>query len=514
MPAGGAGGFPGSMTMSKSSRQGRRDHKHVPAVTQDPVHGGGLAVSQDADVWHALAGLRPSAARSGLVIGPGGAGDVCPAEPADCPALYRRRAADGGDDDVTDPPLDRIAHGAVADQGVGELEHVACHRAPSGAVAVKQSVGRPAGGDQSELPAQVVRVYDPGVHALAPRRAVQVHRIAGQQHPATAIGVRRPAVGAEIRQPGGIGHGDRLGRTLVRQLLDLLQGGVPAPRDCRRRGRSAASDVPASGSRSAAARRARRTRAPPPVFWAELTGDVPSWPPGQAILGADQADTLRLLKLHGSLNWYWTQGDVSGISIARPDLPGVFGATERHTEEQRRRVLPGRVPFVVPPSEVKSPYYRNPVIREIWQQAAASLRSASRVIILGCSLPPADLTFAGMLADSLRPSPASLTIVDLRSSAVKDRLSGLGFPASRIRVLDPGTAPPVSAFTAQQRDETSTDVVRQLGDPKLDSLDDPMIVVWGQEAFAAVVTSERGRRHGDTGRRSGQFISPGSHPAP
>ncbi len=109
------------------------------------------------------------------------------------------------------------------------------------------------------------------------------------------------------------------------------------------------------------------------------------------------------------------------------------------------------------------------------------------MIIIGYSLPPADLTFAGMLADSLRASWAPLTVVDLRSPAVKNRLSGLGFPDSRIQVFDAGTAPPVPAFTAQWRDETSADVVRQLGDPRLDSLDEPMIVVWGQQAFAAVV---------------------------
>lgn len=224
-----------------------------------------------------------------------------------------------------------------------------------------------------------------------------------------------------------------------------------------------------------------------PVFWAELTGDVPNWPPGPMYLGAEQVDTLRLLKLHGSLNWYWTQGDGSGVSIARRHLPGIFGAPERYTEEQRRRVLPGRVPFVVPPSAVKSPYYRNPVIREIWQQAAANLRSASRVFIIGYSLPPTDLTFAGMLADSIRTSPASLTIVDLRTSAVKDRLLALGFPDSRIQVFDPGTSPPVPAFTARWRDETSADIMGQLSDPTLDSLDDPMIVVWSDKAFAAVV---------------------------
>ena len=111
------------------------------------------------------------------------------------------------------------------DQGVGEPEHVLGDRAPLGAVAVQQGVGDPARGDQGELPGQVVRVEDAGVQALAARRAVDVHRVAGQQHPAAPVGAGGPAVAAEAGQPGGVGHGDRPGRPLTGQPLDLRQGG-------------------------------------------------------------------------------------------------------------------------------------------------------------------------------------------------------------------------------------------------------------------------------------------------
>jgi hypothetical protein len=224
-----------------------------------------------------------------------------------------------------------------------------------------------------------------------------------------------------------------------------------------------------------------------PVFWAETTGDVPNWPPGPAMLAADPADTFRLLKLHGSLNWYWAPRDASGVSIARRDLPGVFGAPEPYTEEKRRRVLPGRVPFVVPPAAVKSPYYRNPIIREIWQQAADSLRQADRVFVVGYSLPPTDLTFAGMLADSLRESRATLMVVDLRASAVADRLTSLGFPDDRVEVFEPGAGLPIPAFSGRWRDETSVKVLDYLRDVEPETLEDPMMVVWGEQAFAAVI---------------------------
>jgi hypothetical protein len=106
-------------------------------------------------------------------------------------------------------------------------------------------------------------------------------------------------------------------------------------------------------------------------------------------------------------------------------------------------VLPGRVPFVVPPSAVKSPYYRNPITREIWLQAAESLRQADRVFVVGYSLPPTDLTFAGMLTDALRdlisagdPSPGriffttSIASAARRNSAIRAAHSPLRFGAA------------------------------------------------------------------------------------
>ncbi|MGI8446623.1 MAG: hypothetical protein ACR2MP_05445, partial [Streptosporangiaceae bacterium] len=225
------------------------------------------------------------------------------------------------------------------------------------------------------------------------------------------------------------------------------------------------------------------------VFWAEITGDVPSWPPGLAYLAADKADTLRLLKLHGSLNWYWVPRDTSGVSIARRELPGAFGAPSPYAEEERRRRLPGRVPFVVPPSAVKSPYYRNPVIREIWQQAAERLRRAARVFVLGYSLPPADLTFAGMLTDALRGSTAQLTVVDPRADVVQARLTSLGFTEDRVRAFEYES--PVADFTRWWRDEAGISLAASLGAAASANLDDPMMSVWSKDSYAAVVTVTR-----------------------
>jgi hypothetical protein len=225
-----------------------------------------------------------------------------------------------------------------------------------------------------------------------------------------------------------------------------------------------------------------------PVFWAETIGDVPNWPLGAGRFAAEPATTFRLLKLHGSLNWYWNPGDATGVSMARRDLPGIYGAPEAYDDDGRRRELPGRVPFVVPPSATKSPYYRNPIVREVWQQAAAALRHADRLIIMGYSLPVSDLTFAGMLVDSMTNSSAPITVVDRHPEAVVDRLVGLGFHASRIDVTHSPSDLPVAAFVASWRDATAQRLPRILRTAFVDQLDDPLLVYWDPETAASVIS--------------------------
>ena len=73
------------------------------------------------------------------------------------------------------------------------------------------------------------------------------------------------------------------------------------------------------------------------VGWTELTGGLP--PPGDSGLPAEKVDTLRLLKLHGSLNWYWRAGDSSGISVVRRNLPEW---SRRPSAIRRRAAAPRR----------------------------------------------------------------------------------------------------------------------------------------------------------------------------
>ena len=102
------------------------------------------------------------------------------------------------------------------------------------------------------------------------------------------------------------------------------------------------------------------------IGWPNLLGDLPPFPPIPARLSGSLRPSMQLLKLHGSLNWYWAPGDESGLTSNKWEL--------RSDEGERRRYLPGRQPFIVPPTALKTAYFSNPVVHEMWQQAAAALR--------------------------------------------------------------------------------------------------------------------------------------------
>jgi hypothetical protein len=222
------------------------------------------------------------------------------------------------------------------------------------------------------------------------------------------------------------------------------------------------------------------------VAWTELTGGLPPWPAGDFRLAAEQVETLRLLKLHGSLNWYWRPGDSSGVSVVRRDLPGWFGEPQPYEEEQRRRVVPGRTPFVVPPTASKSDYYANPITSEMWRQAAERLRDAQRVVFMGYSMPLTDVTFASMFRDSVvddNNSRAEVVIADYFPDPVLERLTVLGVPPGRLRSVAAGSTS-IESVIAAWTDALSNAVLSQVVDEQLETL---LILAWGDRTAYAPV---------------------------
>jgi hypothetical protein len=158
----------------------------------------------------------------------------------------------------------------------------------------------------------------------------------------------------------------------------------------------------------------------------DILWDLPPLPDIGGRFYAPLNPTFRLLKLHGSLDWWWVPGDASGTTLNRSPLESAFGDPKTMRDTIRRQQLPGRVPFIIPPTATKSSYYRTPLTRELWQTARQALQATDHVSILGYSLPPGDLVMSGMLESAIRGKGISIEIADLDPAGPKDRLVGLG----------------------------------------------------------------------------------------
>lgn len=154
--------------------------------------------------------------------------------------------------------------------------------------------------------------------------------------------------------------------------------------------------------------------------------------PSPAIMGHNPSGTitgpgLKLYKLHGSVSWYTSQGE----SNSGPIYGHVgFGAGAFHPWE---KLLGDKRCFIVPPVHDKSTLLSHESIRSIWRQANRYvLREASRLYVIGYSLPETDMAMRTLLWEGRRSGQGSflpkipLCLVDTDPCIVKHYSKTLG----------------------------------------------------------------------------------------
>lgn len=101
----------------------------------------------------------------------------------------------------------------------------------------------------------------------------------------------------------------------------------------------------------------------------------------------DEEAKIQILKLHGSMNW--AVSNTSG-----EERFSVFGEYSDLLKEERPVS-----PVLIPPTwnKVFAPH-----LRLVWKSAVIALGSATRIIVIGFSMPPADLHFKHLLAAGLQ----------------------------------------------------------------------------------------------------------------
>lgn len=114
--------------------------------------------------------------------------------------------------------------------------------------------------------------------------------------------------------------------------------------------------------------------------------------------------SFELLKLHGSIGWWYSGPDgPPGDIVYDQGLKGGGWIPEGLDAIQQTptTLAADRVPMIVPPAAVKSPYYNNSILRALWKSAADALRNADEVILMGFSLPPTDMLVSSMLCTNV-----------------------------------------------------------------------------------------------------------------
>ena len=132
---------------------------------------------------------------------------------------------------------------------------------------------------------------------------------------------------------------------------------------------------------------------------------------------------LRLLKLHGSMNWRAKLGYANPVAID--------SITHHHDWSN---VSPGNLqisnhlepePVIVPPVLSKSSLVEQPVLRLVWSQAFTSLAKAHEVTFIGYSLPPTDIAARTLFSEALKDLPRKdINVINLshdHSEAVATR---------------------------------------------------------------------------------------------
>ena len=149
-----------------------------------------------------------------------------------------------------------------------------------------------------------------------------------------------------------------------------------------------------------------------PDTWERITGSGSQFPRRN-----DGVDCLRVLKLHGSLNWYSTHNSVE------PSPAAMFNPTRRLSVTRRRVISPemglgGKrrrytLPVVVPPVSHKSAVLPKP-LGPVWRLAEKRIADADDVVVFGYSCPPLDFESANLITRGhrARSAEATLSVID------------------------------------------------------------------------------------------------------
>ncbi|PKQ18631.1 MAG: hypothetical protein CVT68_02395 [Actinobacteria bacterium HGW-Actinobacteria-8] len=163
---------------------------------------------------------------------------------------------------------------------------------------------------------------------------------------------------------------------------------------------------------------------------------------------------VALFKLHGSVNWLASPLDQHGLTL-RQDAADL--RLPHHLSDEGFRASGALEPVIVPPTNSKSVALQRSFMAALWKQALQRLRRASRVVLIGYSLPETDRAAAALLRDGRTPTSGGLVVVDRDADQVAQRILRLGIDNHEVRTFSGARA--VSEFVKAELLHTAAGAV-------------------------------------------------------
>jgi len=138
---------------------------------------------------------------------------------------------------------------------------------------------------------------------------------------------------------------------------------------------------------------------------------------GNYIMHEVNVGNIKLLKLHGSLNWlFCPRCNEIDVTIGTKGAAEYLGQNYKFVCSNSNCTAEYE-PLIVTPTKYK--IYENRILSDIWDIAKKSLKSADEIIFIGYSLPEADTEIKCLLLNALNEAKkkAKITFVDVQGGS-------------------------------------------------------------------------------------------------
>ena len=108
------------------------------------------------------------------------------------------------------------------------------------------------------------------------------------------------------------------------------------------------------------------------------------------VFSSEEVETFTLSKLHGSINWFYSGAAESTGEVIYYTHVDKWG-TPTSRELRSQAAVSDKTPLIVPPTTEKVRFFQHESLKRLWARALVSISGATRLYVIGYSLPESDL---------------------------------------------------------------------------------------------------------------------------